>query len=302
MAVYDLRGLGPEFVVHYGGEQTQVDAFTFGNSLIALANALQAINKEANPGFSLEISVVALGGGSFRPRIRAKAKRLGSLILGDFRQGIIGALGALIVTRCVAPSPEPRTEIYIDHVEIYSEDGDVIIMPNEVYDVFRKSKDQPDVSRAVRQAFEVLEEDEEVKRFGFARSEDELSSLPFNFDRNRFADIARPRENKLPPGQREIIARDAPLQIVRAIFEDSSRRWQFVWRGNRISAPVLDRDFRRKVISRDVSITHGDVFVTDLRILQTADESGIWVNDSYEVLTVHRHQKAAAQPDLLDPL
>jgi hypothetical protein len=300
MTVYDLRGLGPDFVVHYGGEESQIDAFTFGNSLVALANALQTINNQVNPGFSLEISVIALGSGSFRPKIRAKAKRLGGLIFGEFRQGIIGALGALIVSRCLGPDPEPRIEVTIDHVELHYQDGDVIIVPSDVYDAFRRSKDRPDVSAAIRQTFEVLEEDEGITNFGFARSTSETANLPFRVNRSRFADIARPRL-PLVPGQREIIVRLAPLQIIRAIFEDSARRWQFVWRGNRISAPVLDREFRRKIMNREISITHGDVFVVDLRVIQTGDESGIWVNDAYEVLAIHNHQKAAEQPDLLTP-
>lgn len=48
-----------------------------------------------------------------------------------------------------------------------------------------------------------------------------------------------------------------------------------------------------------MSITHGDVFVVDLRIIQVADDSGIWVNDAYEVVEVSQHVRRAHQQDLL---
>jgi hypothetical protein len=43
----DLRNLpSDEFVLHFGGRPNEVDAFTFSNSLIAIAEALQEINRQ----------------------------------------------------------------------------------------------------------------------------------------------------------------------------------------------------------------------------------------------------------------
>lgn len=298
MAVYDLRGLTDDFVVHYGGDEQRIDAFTFGNSLIAVGNALQAINKEMNPGFSLEISVVALGGGSFRPRLRTKARRLASLLIGDIRGGLVGAFCLFLVDRMLGGDPEPQIVINADNVEIHYHEGDVIILPRDAYDAYGRSKLSKEVDRALRQAFEALEEDEAVKSFGVSRSPEETADMPVLIDRRQFPHIARPAAAPIA-GQRDQMFERAELFIVRAIFEDSARRWQFVWQGNRISAPLLDEDYRRRIVRGEVSITHGDQLVADLRVLQTADPSGVWINDAYEVVKVHDKVPRPEQRDLL---
>jgi hypothetical protein len=298
MAVYDLRGLGADFIIHYGGDDTQIDAFTFGNSLIAFGNALQAINREINPGYSLEVSVQALGRGSFRPKIKTKAKKLASLLATDFRSVIVQVLAAVIIARCTS-GDSPPIIVHGDHVEYHS-GGDVIILPKEAYEPYRRARENPDVNQPISQAFEILEEDEEVRSLGFARSQREKSDLPFEIGREQFSEVARPRE-ALTDGQREVTVSATPLQVVRALFEDTSRRWQFVWRGIRISAPITDKDFRGRLVRGEISLTHGDVFIADLRIVQRADAAGIWVNESYEAIRIVGHLRREEQGDLLQP-
>lgn len=297
MAIYDLRGLGDDFVIHYGSEQEEIDAYTLSNSLLALSNALQAINREINPDFSLEISVVALGGGSFRPRIKTKAKRLASLLAHDFRSIIVQVLAVLIATRLLSNDPDIEIKILEDRVEFQSRD-DLIILPKEAFEPSQRVRANPEIDRSIRQNFQIIEEDTAVTSFGLAGSLDEHERLPLEVDRGRFGLCSRPQLVE-PSRQREIIEEDAELVIVRAIFEDSDRRWQFVWRGISISAPILDKEFRADVVHRRVSITHGDIFVVDLRILQTANEAGIMTNDTYEVLRVKEHQSGPAQSDLI---
>lgn len=298
MAVYDLRGLDTDFVVVYGSDEAQINAYTFANSLIALSNALQAINREVNPDYTLEISVAALGGGSFRPQIRARAKRLAKLLFSDFRNIIVQVAAAVIAHRLLGTDPAPRIEINADQVIIYSESGDTLILPQETYDTYRHLKDDPEISTSLEQTFDAIQEDEAVTSFGFARSPEERENLPLQLNKTQIADLARPRV--LPvPGQREIIEQRAQLTIVRAIFEDSARRWQFVWNGIRISAPLMDVAFRRRIIAREISITHGDIFVADLRIIQSDDGSGIWINRAYEIMTVYEHRTSPTQPGLV---
>lgn len=210
VATYDLRGLEADFVVHYGGESQQIDAYTFGNSLIALCDVLKAVNHEINPGYSVEVSVIALGGGSFRPQIKTRAKRLKSLLLHDFRSVVVQVVAALIIHRALGMADAgPTYEIKDSEVHIY-EGGDVVILPKEAFEAYRRVEGSQDVNRGLRQAFEVVEEDEAVTSFGFARDPGERENLPFEFDRSRFADIARPR-TPLAKDQREKLERGAEL-------------------------------------------------------------------------------------------
>jgi hypothetical protein len=43
------------------------------------------------------------------------------------------------------------------------------------------------------------------------------------------------------------------------------------------------------------------MLVVELRIIQLAHESGVWINDAYEVVTVNEHRPGVQQqPSLLD--
>ena len=83
------------------------------------------------------------------------------------------------------------------------------------------------------------------------------------------------------------------LQITRAILERGRKRWQFVWRGVRISAPVLDDQFYDRFFARQISIAPGDSLRVNLRVRQNRDpDTGVLLNDpnGYEVLQVLSHQ------------
>ena len=67
MGTIDLRELNSDqIVIHFGGALTSVDAYTFGNSLVSLADTIRAINETINPGQNIEIRLDAVGLGSFR--------------------------------------------------------------------------------------------------------------------------------------------------------------------------------------------------------------------------------------------
>jgi hypothetical protein len=58
----DLRDLsGDDFVLHFGGRPNNVDAFTFGNALLSIGEAIREINQQINPDYSLEIAIDAHG-------------------------------------------------------------------------------------------------------------------------------------------------------------------------------------------------------------------------------------------------
>jgi len=87
---------------------------------------------------------------------------------------------------------------------------------------------------------------------------------------------------------------------MRAILERSRRRWEFVWRGVRISAPVLDDSFYMDFAAHKITIALGDALEVKLKIRQRKDVySGIMLNDpnGYEVLKVLKHLPRHRQAD-----
>ena len=90
-------------------------------------------------------------------------------------------------------------------------------------------------------------------------------------------------------GSREVIEY-ATLEISRAILERGRRKWEFYWRGMRISAPVLDVSFYDRFFAHEIMIAPGDGLRVVLRVTQiAAPDTGIFMNTHYEVVEVIEH-------------
>lgn len=121
------------FVLHFGGRTHEVDALTFGNALVSIAEAIRAINQEVNPGFALEIAIDAVGPGSFRARLKTAKKTLKNLFSGNIpRDIIIGILSTLLWEKVISPDEPPQIIINDDSV-IIEHGSDRIIVPREAY-------------------------------------------------------------------------------------------------------------------------------------------------------------------------
>ena len=74
----------------------------------------------------------------------------------------------------------------------------------------------------------------------------------------------------------------AQLAVSKAVLKpSSSRKWEFYYRGNKISAPVIDTAFYEKLLSH--SWTFG---------------IGIWENSRYRVVKVHDVLASPADQEL----
>ncbi len=115
--------------------------------------------------------------------------------------------------------------------------------------------------------------------------------------RERFA--ALPAFVEAMPGDVREREEITEVQIVRAILERSDRRWQFVWNGVTIAAPVLDRAFYDDFFAHRITIAPGDALEVRLRIRQERrPELGVFVNKTYEVLQVFKHIPRQLAPGL----
>ncbi|HXC12014.1 MAG TPA: hypothetical protein VNV39_04160 [Stellaceae bacterium] len=292
--IIDTRDFGDAFVIHYGGELHQVDAYTLANSLLAICGAIQEINNEVNPGFAVEITVDALGGGSFRPHIRLSRKNLTALMKWGAEKLLVPILVAVLAARLSTKS-EPTIEVK-DNVIIFETDKGRYILPKEAYRPLSGLRSNHALDERVSQAFQILENDDAITDFGIAkRLEDK--NLVVHVDRAQFPALAQPPPREEPDPSRQSIISQAKVQVIRAIFEMGARKWQFSWNGVRISAPILDDNFLHRLRRRDDDIGWGDILDVDLRINQVRDPStGIWLNESYEIVLVRGHQPAPTQP------
>lgn len=171
---------------------------------------------------------------------------------------------------------------------------DRIIVPREAFEQKEKIERSPAVNRHVARSMEILENDPSVTSLGIARGIRDPEPV-IEFSRESFPII---RRNAVPPPEdgRRFQDHDAVLSVHKAVFERSARKWEFVWNGFRISAPILDQTFFYRLETRQISLRQGDAFKAVLRVHQVYDAlAGTWLNESYEVMTVG--EMIAREPD-----
>lgn len=296
MADIDLRHLPEgEFVLHFGGRPNEVDAFTFSNSLIAFSEALQEINRQINPDFGIEIAIESTGPGSFRAKIKASLKSLSGLFKSGVGNLVIGVLSTLICQRYFSDAPKIMVS---DDLVVIQSGADKIIIPRQVWNAKESLTDQKQAERHIGRAFAVMEDDPSITNFGLVGRMTDAAPLAV-IPRELFSRLAVPELEEAPETSRYRDERTR-LTILRAILERSARRWQFVWQGIRIAAPIRDQTFFDKLATREYWFAQGDILDVMLRIHQTHDElNSVFINDGYEVLEVFDIQHVAKQGRLM---
>lgn len=284
MATIDLHALmGDEFVLHFGGRPKEVNAHTFANSLLSISEALREINSQINPDFSLEIVIDAVGTGSFRARVKASGTRITGLFKGSAHQVLVGVLAAIIYDK--AFSPDMQIVVHDDSY-IVQKGRDRIVLPKAVYEAKERLRNTEEIEEHISRAFEVLEEDPSITEFGFTPSLTDDIPLA-NIPRDSFAVLSATPAVKPPDDSHRTKFENADLVVVRAVLERGPRKWQFVWNGIRIAAPIKDSTFFDRLARHEYEFGQGDLLHVVLAIHQTKDEmSGAFINDKYEVVEV----------------
>ncbi|MEQ8407307.1 MAG: hypothetical protein RJS98_13765 [Rhodospirillaceae bacterium] len=295
MQFVDIKEYEQEIVLHFGGERTKINAYTLASSLVSLADAIKEANSIINPGYEVEVLVEAFGEGSFRAKVKTLYKGLNNLFNANRLEAIaIGIITSFIYQHTLAPDTDVK--VTVDDTQVIIEQGDkTIIVPKSVYDAQKEVEKSEKFRKSVSDTFSAVEKDESVTSFGFTKNlNDRVPDI--DIPRERFALLSSLIE--LDDPQREI-QEVAELQIKRAILERSRRKWEFIWRGVKISAPVLDEHFYRDFFAHKITVAPGDSFEVVLKIYQSKDEdTGIFTNSRYEVIEVRRHIPRYAQAEI----
>ena len=78
------------------------------------------------------------------------------------------------------------------------------------------------------------------------------------------------------------------LNVHVVIPRRSKVEWDFVWKGIRISALILDDDFSEKVRKQKIHVKQGDSIIADIRIHQELDPfSQIYFNREYKITNIN---------------
>lgn len=286
MRIVDIAQFENSVVIHFDTDDKRINAYTFASTLVALADAAKAANTTLNVGCEIEIVVEALGPGSFRALIRALYSSSRNLFANQIVLGlVIGVLGNYIYERTLEVDSKITVEVKTDEV-IIQKGNDRVVVPRNVYDATRRAEKNPQFVKAMTRTFESIAADEKVKFFGLVEKMDSPApAIPIP----RSTLISLAAQMPEDPDSR-VITEQAELQIVKAILKKSNRRWEFVWRGITISAPVVDEHFYVDFFAHEITIAPGDTLEVTLTIKQAKDpDTGIYTNIGYEVIEVHGH-------------
>ncbi|MBM2815543.1 MAG: hypothetical protein HW421_2305 [Ignavibacteria bacterium] len=281
------------FKIKFDGQISQIDANILISSLIHTTNAIQEINRFLDSGKKIQIKVKAPEKGSFLIEINLIETVIESL-QGIFNKtnievtaAIIAILVGIIQIKKFLKGRKPKgTSIDGNITIIINQEGSELKIENQTFNIYDKS---PIIKDSLSQNFESLRNDPLITGFEIT----DIKEKPYiRIQREEFESMALKSEELLE-GER-ILIEAATLNIVRLSFEESLK-WDFYFKGNKISAKIKDPNFY-ELINKGESFAKGDILEVELQIIQKWDESvNTYINKSYQILRINRHLKRNEQ-------
>lgn len=276
-----------DFKIKFDGQQHQVDANVLISSLIHTTTIVQEVNKYLNSGKKIEIKVKALEKGSFLCHIELVETTLDSLKNLLTKDNIeVGAaivatvVGLIELKKFLKGKKAKDVQTQGDKTKIVNKDGNIIIIENATFNIYEHS---PVVKDALAQNFDVLNNDPAITGFEITdKSEKPLVRV----EKSEFADLSQKSE-EFEEGERKLVEA-ATINVVRVSFEENLK-WDFYYRGIKISAKIADPTFY-ELIDKGEAFAKGDVLEVELQTNQKFDESvNTFVTKSYQVNKIIRH-------------
>ena len=276
------------FKIKFDGQEHQLDANTLINSLIHISSIIQEVNSYYNSGKKIEIKIKALEKGSFLINIElveSALEHLKNLLTKDnveYAAAIIGSVIGLVELKKFLKGKKAKSvdEKTNEKVRIENEEVEVIYIENFTYNIYQNS---PIIKDALAQNFETLDNDPNITAFEIT----DKNEVPLIRVEKVEFDGMSIKSDEITNGERVLIEA-ANLNILRLSFE-GNLKWDFYYKGNKISAKILDKTFY-ELIDKGQSFAKGDILEVELQINQIWEEAvNTFINKSYSVTKILRH-------------
>jgi len=275
-----------EFKIKFGGQLHQIDAQTFIGSLVNVSTVIEEVNQELATGKKIEIKIKANEPGSFITSLELQevvdvAQRLFTADNVHILADIIVVMGGLYKLKKHLGNKTPKSvKEEGDRIRIENEKGVINIFDNRTYGIYNRNQIAND---AISNNFSTLENDPSVENFEII---DSKNRQIFIANKEDFEGLAIKSEVADEKKRAQIVMADI---VIHKIVWEEKYKWEFYYRGNKVSANIIDEDFFRR-IEEGESFSKGDSLKVDLQINQIFDESvNIYVNHSYQINKVYKH-------------
>lgn len=309
MQPVDLTRFGEDgFILHFSGSSQNVSALTFGKTLVSFSEAVEYFGDQVHQGHKVEVTLDSTEYGSFRARMRltegADAAYLFDIPTETILSSITGCMfkktassdsplvvdergGKVALVRKVAEGLDYEGNLQKDYEE-------EIVISREAYDLVERVKNDPISHEKIADIVTAVNTDASITTFGICHNTSRYSPV-LSLSRR---DVSTIIENRYPSEKSEdsqekekkiVEHKGAILKVYKAIFDRTTKKWEFVWNKKRISTTITDDIFFDKLENRTISISQGDIFEVDLNVHQEKGADNSWRIKEYEVTKIIRH-------------
>ena len=227
----------------FDGQAHQVDIETYTRTLLGYSTVVQAAAAEIGIDKPIEINVVANNVGSLDVLVQVASTAGEGLLafIQDNSQALISAVitlttGLFTLKKDLAGKGKTESVDILgdNNVSLKTENGDVNVSVN-VYNFY---KNKPEATEAIDDAFTALDGNPAVS--GLEISHDD--KVAFRAEREEFSAIATSQNYE---GNDVVHHKtNATLTVVKpCLAATKTRKWEFIFQGNKISAPIQDEQF-----------------------------------------------------------
>ncbi len=280
----------------FDGQLHQVDSNTFISSLIGLSEVIKQVNSEINPGTAVNIKINALEKGSFIAEIATIVMPALSMLpqIVSTADGTLGIVKGIYELRKFLKGEKPQSTVNFEGgVKIQDTKGNVYVTNQATFNIYNSN---PTIHKAITGQFSALQEDPSVEGFHLL---DKDNKEVFSAEKSEFNDLAVLKDSISEDKKIEQVV--AELTISKLIFENSqTRKWEFYYKGNRISANMIDNDFFKRIDAGE-QFAKGDRLRVELTIQKILDHSvNVYVIELYTVTKILEHVRRPEESSLFD--
>lgn len=288
--------------ITFDGQPNQVDLTVYTQVLLDFASVVKASVHAADPSADVGLTITAPERGSFIAVLNLVAcqaqdmiqwganhvEELGSVVT------IVGGLYGLHRWASGRRVDEPAEVLGDGNVVIKDADGTTITVAENVYNIYVNNPVVPD---ALTDTFSTLDEDPAITGFGITDRNTDV----FTAGRAEFSAMAQRPALASAISQVETIVEEASLYVVKTVLERNyTRKWEFIWAGNKISANITDQRFFDAVEAHRYSFGAGDVLRVKLEVDREFDpQLGTHVIRSYTIVEVLEFLPRTKTPPML---
>lgn len=283
--------------VKFGGEIDGVSVETFTQVLLGYSRALTATAAEIDPNLVVNVEITATRPGCLEAILRAVGDGLPGLLASiaqtsdQLKPAIETFHSYLELRRFLGKNGAPKEiEPSGDSFKIVAENGSHVTVNQYVM----RASGSDTVDTATTSMFNALAQNEKIESLEIDRP----AGAHFAAPRDEFETMRSAPRCELG-SERTQMEKDVILAVTKPMLAvTDQRKWEFIWRGEKLTAFMGDLDFLGKLKDREVTFGIGDSIEADLELTQRKNEMGIWVNRKVRVVNVRGLQERAKDEKL----